>query len=210
MRRPFVFALLCSVAALCAVRAASAGPVYDCTGTGTVYDSVANVVVTPRGSAMCLVYDDSTLSLDGHLNAAAPLGSTNLTSTTYDSAGRLVGDTGGFATSTVYDSSGRLATDTNPSGTEQYFYDNQNRLASESGPASITQTIYDAFGRLASLTDSQGTISFTYDAQGRLIEADNGALMTAFTYDALGRLLTETMTNPVDYNELHVRRAWPT
>ena len=189
-KRPLPIGALCGlvVVLLCTARTAWAAPIYDCARTATVYDPVANVVVTATGSAACTVYDDSTLSFGGHLGAAAPLGSTNITTTSYDSAGRLTSDTGGFASTVTYDSSGRLATDSNPQGTEQYFYDSLNRLMSESGPASITQTTYDSLGRLTSLTDSHGTTLFTYDAQGRLMDAGT----TTFAYDALGRLMTET------------------
>ena len=203
MRTVLICALSSAVVAgVCGT--AAADPVYDCGRTATVYDPVGYVLVTPRGQITCTVYDDSTVSLNGRLNAAAPLGSGNVTSTTYDAQDRLVSDTGSFPTTTVYDSRGDLMTVTDPAGTERYFYDNQNRLVSESGPATITNTVYDSSGRIVSLTDPQSTTSFHYDTRDRLFETDtvtgSGTLTTTFGYDALDRLITEiTPTDTITF-----------
>jgi YD repeat-containing protein len=175
---------------------ALAGPTYDCGGTATAYDAVGNVVVTAQGTATCLVYDDATVTLNGRLNAAAPLGSGNITSTVYDAEGRLTSDSGTLPSANSYDATGRLTSDINSAGTEQYFYDSQNRLTSESGLSggTITQTMYDASGRLTQLTDPNGTTSFSYDSEGRLAETALGTADTAFTYDATNRLIKETIT----------------
>lgn len=185
---------LCT-ASLCGIGVASAGPVYDCRGTATVYDGLADVVITATGSAACTTstFYDATVSLSGQLGAAEPLGSTNITSTTYDSQGQLVSDTGGFATANTYDSSGRLMTAMDPSGTERYFYDPQGRLSTETGPAPITQTMYDGLGRVISLDDGMGHVTtYQYDPLGRLMEVVGPSGTIIYTYDPLGRLMTET------------------
>jgi YD repeat-containing protein len=187
-------AALCT-ASLCGIGVASAEPMYDCRATATVYDGLADVVITATGSAACTTstYYDATVSLGGQLRAAEPLGSTNITSTTYDSRGRLVSDMGGFATANMYDSFGRLMTATDPSGTERYFYDVQGRLSTETGPAPITQTMYDALGRVTSLDDGMGHVTtYQYDPLGRLMEVMGPSGTTTYTYDPLGRLLAET------------------
>jgi YD repeat-containing protein len=139
---------------------------------------------------------NGTVSLNGALNAAAPLGDpTTITSTSYDSAGRLISDSGTFPITATYDSAERLMTQSDSLGTTRWSYDSSDRMTGNNGPAgSITATVYDGLDRLMSYTDGSGHVTtLTYDALDRVFSEALPQGTIVDVYDAQNRLITETL-----------------
>ncbi len=148
-----------------------------------------------NGQSDCLAVPDGTVTLNGVLAAAAPLGSPSSATFVYDGTGRLIGDTGSNATTTTYDTQGQLVSVTGSGGTTNYIYNTTGQLSETTGPAGTTTYAYDSLGRLVSETGSGGTTSFTYNTTGQLFETTGPAGTTTYAFDPLGQL--DSVTDPV-------------
>jgi RHS repeat-associated protein len=126
-------------------------------------------------------------------------GQTLTTTTTYDSAGRLLSTTDplGHTSTTTYDANGLVSTLTDYNGrTLQYGYAPNGLVQSLTAPdgtvlASLT---YDAAGRVTREQRADGSAStFTYDNAGHTLSVTDGSGRTLkYTYDALGHLASAT------------------
>ena len=178
---------------LVALGCITATPAYsnNCGGLGVV-DPSSDAVLNLNGQSDCLAVPDGTVTLNGVLAAAAPLGSPSSATFVYDGTGRLIGDTGSNATTTTYDTQGQLVSVTGSGGTTNYIYNTTGQLSETTGPAGTTTYAYDSLGRLVSETGSGGTTSFTYNTTGQLFETTGPAGTTTYAYDPLGQLVSET------------------
>lgn len=126
----------------------------------------------------------------------------NVTSYTYDGAGRKISKTRNGVTITyVYDTLGRLTKTTYPwGGVQEIIFDNAGRKVAEKDPEGNTITYtYDANGNILTETDRRNlTTSYEYDNQNRLIKGtDPLGNVKGFIYDAKGRPTSITDRNGI-------------
>lgn len=114
-------------------------------------------------------------------------------------------DRNGNVTSLSYDSAGRLATVTDPASRHLYFnYANGSTPLVTSVTTDVGLTVsfaYDAQGNLTQLTKTDGTtVSFEYDAQFLItaVKDSAGKLLESHTYDVSGRGLSGSRAGGVD------------
>ncbi|MGO9976846.1 MAG: DUF6531 domain-containing protein [Solirubrobacteraceae bacterium] len=166
--------------------------------TSYTYDGDGNQLTTvdPSGRTTSYSYD-----ADNHLTAISYSDRTtpNVTER-YDADGNRTSMTDGTGTSTfTYDTLGRLTGETNGAGeTINYTYDPAGNVTSIKYPNGQTiNHAYDDDGRLKSVTDWLGhTTTFGYDGDGNeTSESLPGSVTAASTYDADDQLTGITDTN---------------
>lgn len=165
--------------------------------------------VTPvTGSS--LAAKDFTYDVWGRPKTATD-GRGNTTTTTYDTAGRVLSQSFSDGTPTVsymYDADGRTTKRVDGSGTTTYGYDKLGRLTTRdntAGGGTISYG-YDKASNLISTTDSRGTTKYEFDPAGvptALKYTFNGVEKTlAFGVDDRGRRTDSWMQSSKD------RTAW--
>lgn len=170
------------------------------TGSGTkadfVYDSNGNCVsrtVTynvdgaPRTVTEYYTYD-------GYGNVIKTIDSEgNITSSEYNSIGKLAVETDGNGNQTkyTYDTMGNLTKISYPDGTsESFVYDKEgNNISAVDRNGKSVQMVYDKAGNLLSKTYADGSSkSYVYDANYNVIsETDFNGAVTYYEYDRIGR-----------------------
>ncbi|MGI5261368.1 RHS repeat-associated core domain-containing protein [Streptomyces angustmyceticus] len=113
---------------------------------------------------------------------------------THDVLGRTVTkDVEGELTTFTYDAAGRLAEITGPDGDLTYARDEFGRLVAESVNGRTSTFGYDPLGRRISRTTPTGAVSrWTYNAAGQRTRLDTSGRSLAFAHDALGRETSRT------------------
>ncbi|MFZ6028030.1 MAG: RHS repeat-associated core domain-containing protein, partial [Chloroflexota bacterium] len=165
--------------------------------TSSVYDALGNRVAATDGNGNITRYEyDHRQQVTRMIDAL-----NQITEITYLAGSKLpasLTDAKGQTTTFTYDSMGRLTGETDPLGkTITYQYDAKGNLTSRTDGAGNTITYtYDALGRLLSKSFPDGTSDlFSYDAKGRVLTASNQHIAYSMTYDPLGRLLSISDSN---------------
>jgi RHS repeat-associated protein len=180
---------------------------YGYTGTdripSSVMDPMGNTATRVIAGGLVMSTTDADLvttsyAYTGRQVASVTDGLGNLTSYTYDTAGRRTKTTlpsGKFST-TAYDGANRVTSQTGfDGGVTVYTYDLAGRVATVTDPTlAVTSNTYDTAGRLATSTAANGAVStYTYDGDDQLVSTLlPGGATTSQTYGPLGRVLTET------------------
>ncbi|KQM23101.1 hypothetical protein ASE73_02440 [Sphingomonas sp. Leaf24] len=162
------------------------------------YDAGGRVVAVVRfDTAMASATDATTIA-----NVAAwQTGTSVVTTTSYDAAGRVfeTTDAAGTVTRYTYNVNGTVQSTTEAYGTvdqvrTQLGYDAAGRvvtrIADADGLQSTTRYTYDGFGNLLTQVapDGTGTTSFTYDREGRMLtRTDALGQVQSYDYDPFGQ-----------------------
>jgi RHS repeat-associated protein len=174
--------------------------------TCTTYDSRGRVTTTAipiiNGNAARTITNNWTVGSNPLVVSTAD--SVGTITTTSDLLGRTTSytDALGAVTTTTYDTLGRLATRVSAMGTETYSYDNYNRLAAQIlDGVTLASPTYDAYGRLATVTyptAGQQQLTISRDTLGRTTGQDytlgNGTthLSDAVTRSQSGQIVSGT------------------
>jgi len=167
-------------------------------GTTTfAYDDAGRLtsIARPNGVTTTYTYDN-----DGRLTGIAEGVISNI-ALTRDGKGQITSATRNLPLSAsqvstyTYDSAGRLTSD----GTRTYTWDLASRMTSCTEGADTVTFTYDAASQLSTYTyDSMGrrtsdnTRTYTWDLSSRLTSCTEGPDTTTFTYDALGHRVSRT------------------
>ncbi|MBY8340218.1 RHS domain-containing protein [Streptomyces sp. KC 17012] len=124
-----------------------------------------------------------------------------VTTYTYDPAGRLTQAEGPDATLTLHrDQYGRLSQEIVNGRALTYEYDALGRRTARVTPSGVrTEWTYDAMGNRTGMVSSGRSVEFTYDPAGREVmrSIGGGALTLDLTYDPLGRLVSQSLAGPL-------------
>ena len=133
---------------------------------------------------------------------------------TYDTVGRLTGQTGtGAEVATTgrtfgYDAAGRITSFSAPGGTDTLTYDDRGLLLATAGGSGSSTFAYNPDRRLTSRADAAGSTAYTYDGAGRLGSVVNSSIAASFAYNDLSQVNTITYGTSGDarslgYDSLH-------
>ncbi|WP_056004482.1 LysM peptidoglycan-binding domain-containing protein [Sphingomonas sp. Leaf67] len=162
------------------------------------YDAGGRVVAVVRfDTAMAGATDATTIASV----AAWQTGTSVVTTTSYDAAGRVfeTTDAAGTVTRYIYNVNGTVQSTTKAYGTvdqvrTQLGYDAAGRvvtrIADADGLQSTTRYTYDGFGNLLTQVapDGTSTTSFAYDREGRMLTRTNAlGQVQAYDYDSFGQ-----------------------
>ncbi|KQN71156.1 LysM peptidoglycan-binding domain-containing protein [Sphingomonas sp. Leaf62] len=162
------------------------------------YDAGGRVVAVVRfDTAMAGATDATTIASV----AAWQTGTSVVTTTSYDAAGRVfeTTDAAGTVTRYTYNVNGTVQSTTEAYGTvdqvrTQLGYDAAGRvvtrIADADGLQSTTRYTYDGFGNLLTQVapDGTSTTSFTYDREGRMLTRTNAlGQVQSYDYDSFGQ-----------------------
>ena len=116
--------------------------------------------------------------------------SDRVTAYTYDSLGRMTGETApdGKTKGYEYDLQGRKLKITDAANVQDiYTYDAFDNVTSRTRGGEAVTYAYNALGKRTSMTDSTGTSTYTYNPFGELTAENKDDILKSYSYDALGR-----------------------
>ncbi|HVX58568.1 MAG TPA: PA14 domain-containing protein [Candidatus Saccharimonadales bacterium] len=175
--------------------------------TCTSYDSRGRVAETDIPSinskpARTITYN---YAVSGNPLVTSETDNQGTVTTTTDLLGRTVSytDVYGDTTTTSYDSLGRVSGDSGPLGTETYIYNNYNQLTNQKlGSTSFAQPAYDSYGRMnqvyyptANITENIGFDTFGNTNSQSYTLSDSSTVSDAVTYSQSSKILSDIATN---------------
>ncbi|AJT65037.1 hypothetical protein T261_3367 [Streptomyces lydicus] len=148
---------------------------------------------TPLGDTIRFTHDVLGRTITKDVNG-------ELTTSTYDDAGRLVNISGRDSELTyTWNEFDQVVTETVNGHTTTFDYDALGRRISRTTPTGAVSTwTFDAAGQRTGLDASGHSVAFTYDTLGQELSRAVGDITFAHSYDALGRLTDQHITSAAE------------